>query len=86
MEITTHTIIQNLESFGEACIKLANQLSDSGRPLNRREASLVRQAMLGWVEEIMEEIKVEYMVDSERLTESIERLNAIFEAVHTVTR
>jgi hypothetical protein len=86
MEITPNTIVNNLEQFGQACLDLAAKLTDSGRPLNRQEASLVRQAMLSWVEEIMEEIKVSYMVDSPRLYEASERLHEVFKAVEAITR
>ncbi len=86
MKVTAHTIITNLETFGKSCLELAEQLSDSGRPLTPNEANLVRQAMLGWVEEIMHEIKVEFMVGHGVPDESIDRLREVSHAVYDITR
>ena len=86
MDITSHEIIHKLEVFGKACIDLSEQMADSGRPLNRDEASLVRQAMLGWVEDIMEEMKISYMIGSPRIKEDTDRLVILCEAVSDITR
>ncbi|MHA2265951.1 MAG: hypothetical protein ACXAEN_26455 [Candidatus Thorarchaeota archaeon] len=86
MKVTAHTVINNLETFGKACIELAEQLTDSGRPLTPDEANLVRQAMLGWVDEIMHEIKVLFIVGSIVPDEAIDNLRSVAHAVYDMTR
>jgi hypothetical protein len=85
MKVTQHHIVQQLESLAERCTKLAETLSDSGRPLDHEEVSLVRQAMFGWVKEILVEIQMYYLMgEHERCVMAQDRLGEVMEALTRV--
>ncbi len=85
MEVTQHTIIQQLETLSERCRKLAETLSDQGRPLDHEEVSLVRTAMFGWIKEILVEIQMYYLMgEHERCVMAQDRLGEVMEAITRV--
>lgn len=79
-------IRNQLEYMAGRLMDLAEALSDKGRSLHPEEASLLRQAMFGLVEEHAESVKFQYLMDGRHLMTALEQLRDVIMDVEHLTK
>lgn len=83
--MSSSDLVLHLQSSAEHMMRLAETISEHGRPLTQEEAKLVRMALFGWVEEVLSEMSINFILGRmDSLTDGFSTVEMLTAAVQDI--